>query len=116
LAEAFAVGPGGPRAKAQPAASLEVPGKLFVRALSCECGAARSVLRLKGRFGAGAQTCARCGRRMSAPGTGLTNVLQREALSARDLGRPLSTLGLLPADVIAIGDGRRTHFYELGHS
>jgi len=116
LAEAFAMGAGGPRAKTQAGASLEVPGKLFVRVLSCECGAERSVLRLKGRFGAAAQTCPRCGRRMSALGTGLANVLHREALSARDLAKPLSAFGLLPADVFAIGDGRRANFYELGHA
>lgn len=116
VAEAFALGSGGSRAKTQRAASLEVPGKQFVRALSCECGGRRALLRLKGRIGTPAQTCAKCGHRMSAPGTGLTNTLEREALSARDLGRPLSALGLLPADVIAISDGRRASYHELGHS
>jgi hypothetical protein len=108
------LGPGGARAQARAAASLEVPGKLFVRALGCECEGDRPVLRLKGRLGATARTCARCGKRMTPPGTGLTDVLRPEELSARDLAKPLSALGLQPADVIAISDGRRANFYELG--
>ncbi|HOX55992.1 MAG TPA: ThiF family adenylyltransferase [Candidatus Paceibacterota bacterium] len=114
LAEAFMLGPGGSRRAARAAASLEVPDKLFVRVLACECGAQRQVLRLKGRIGLRAQTCARCGGRMFPPGAGLTNSLRLDSLTARELARPLSALGLEPADVIAISDNRRTNYYELG--
>jgi molybdopterin/thiamine biosynthesis adenylyltransferase len=116
VAEAFALGSDGSNSKSQAAGVLEVPGKLFVRELACSCGARRSVLRLKGRFGAAAQACAKCGRRMSPTGTGLANVLARDALSPGDLAHPLSALGLQPADVIAIGERRQINFFELGRS
>ena len=74
------------------------------------------MLRLKGRFRGSQQTCARCGRQMSPLGTGLSNVLVREALSPRELARPLSALGLQPADVIAIGHQSQVSCFELGNS
>jgi len=116
LADAFALGTRGTSLSAQAAASLGVPGKLFVRELACRCGARRTGLRLGGRFGAAAQTCTQCGARMSPTGSSLTNVLARRALSPRDLAKPLSALGLQPGDVIAINAGARIGFFELGSS
>jgi molybdopterin/thiamine biosynthesis adenylyltransferase len=116
VAEVFALRGNGSTTKSGTGTFLEVPGKLFVRELACPCGARRSTLRLKGRFGTAGQACARCGGRMSPAGTGLTNVLARRSLSPRELARPLSALGLQSADVIAIGARCRVVFYELGYS
>ena len=87
-----------------------------MRELICACGQRRPVLRLKGRFSAAARTCGRCGGEMSPTGTGLTNAQTRGALSTRDHAKPLSALGLQPADVIAISVGRRINYYELGRA
>ena len=114
LKEAFALGPRGSKSTSHTAGSFEVPGKLFVLELACPCGQRRPGLRLKGRIAAAALACPKCGGRMSPPGTGLTDALARDALSPRDLARPLSALGLQPADVIAVGEGRRFNFFELG--
>jgi len=112
--EAFALGPGGSSPDSQAAEVLEVPGKLFVRELACPCGERRAGLRLKGRLGAAAQTCGKCGERMLPTGMGLINGLARGALSPRELAKPLSSLGLRAADVIAICCGSRVNFFELG--
>jgi len=112
VGDAFALSAG--RSKASVNAALEVPGKLFVRQLACQCGKTLQVLHLKGRFAAAGQACPGCGGRMLPLGTGLRNVLAREALSPCELARPLSTLGLQQADVIAIGKGSRLHYFELG--
>ena len=114
VADVFALGRSGSQANRAAAATLEVPGKLFVRELSCRCGARRGTLRLKGRFDSAAQTCAKCGGRMAPLGTGLTNVLVRSSLSPRELARPLTALGLLPGDVLSVGEGRRVSFFQLG--
>lgn len=116
VAEVFGLQGGGTTAKASPAAVLEVPGKLFVRELSCQCGERRSTLRLKGRFSAAAQTCAKCGGRMTALGTGLKNALSFSSLSQRELAKPLSALGLQTSDVIAVDDASQLNLFELGHS
>jgi molybdopterin/thiamine biosynthesis adenylyltransferase len=112
VGDAFALNAG--RAKPSVNATLEVPGKLFVRQLACRCGRTLQVLRLKGRFASVGQGCPGCGGRMLPMGTGLSNVLAREALSPRELARPLSTLGLQQADVISLGKGSRLHHFELG--
>jgi molybdopterin/thiamine biosynthesis adenylyltransferase len=114
LGEAFALGQKRTKSKSPVAAGLEVPGKLFVRELACQCGARRSGLCLKGRLGEALLTCKRCGRKMSPTGGGLSNVLARDALSPRELSKPLTALGLQPADIIAVGAGQRIGFYELG--
>jgi hypothetical protein len=116
LAEAFALGSGRSKPKSQLDTSLEVPGRLFARELGCPCGARRRALRLQGRFRASEQTCAKCGQRMVPLGSGLANVLARAALAPRELARPLSALGLQPADVIAIGERNRVAYLELGSS
>jgi hypothetical protein len=116
LGEMFAMGNGAVSSKAQPAARLEVPGKLFVRELNCQCGERSQRLHLKGRFKPADQRCAHCGKRMAPTGRGLTDVLMRNDLSRRDLHKPLSSLGLLSGDVIAVGNGRRTQFFELAAS
>jgi len=116
MAAAFALGEGRSSVKAKAAATLEVPGRLFVRELACQCGERRRVLRLKGRLRMSQQKCAKCGRRMSPLGTGLANTLRGDTLSSRELARPLSSLGLLPADVIALGRRNRLSCFELGSS
>jgi len=116
VAAALALGAGRSKVKAQAAATLEVPGRMFVRELACQCGERRRVLRLKGRLRSSQRICAKCGRIMSPLGTGLRNALVGDTLSPSELARPLSSLGLLPADVIALGRRNRLSCFELGNS
>lgn len=114
LRDVYELGPRGGNSRSRVPAGLEVPGKLFARELVCPCGARRSGLWLKGRLSASALACKRCGQPMSPTGTGLTNVLSRDALSPRDLEKPLSAFGFQPADIIVVSARRRLGFFELG--
>ena len=114
IAAALALGPGGSKAQLRTGVTLEVPGRTFVRELACQCGERRRVLRLKGRFRRAQQVCGKCGQLLAPLGTGLASALAAEALTPSELARPLSSLGLEPREVIAIGHNGRFSCFELG--
>jgi molybdopterin/thiamine biosynthesis adenylyltransferase len=97
------------------APDIGVPGTWFISRLTCRrCGAQRALLRLANRLRPAEERCRACGGEMLAAGTD-----RRERLSSAELppavrARPLSHLGLETGDIVAVGDGGRTQYVQLG--
>jgi hypothetical protein len=92
------------------AVEVSVAGQRFVHALTCTgCGSSRRVLEASRRVRSDAWPCS-CGSPMAPTGAHTADSLVRADLEPSTLAMKLAGLGLLPGDVMAVGD---THF-ELG--
>ena len=97
---------------------LRVPGKVFVKKLTCPgCGKVKSGLRLHHSLALGLKKriCSRCGEEMMASGLDMTHELDPSQLFQGTMDLPLRALGFRAGDVFSIFDpskGKESH-YEL---
>jgi molybdopterin/thiamine biosynthesis adenylyltransferase len=97
--------------------SLRVPTTNFVTRLTCSvCGSQRSLLRLANRLRPAQQRCRACGGEMLAAAADVRAALESAELPSALRGQPLSDLGLERADIVAVGDGDRAHYVQLGRA
>jgi molybdopterin/thiamine biosynthesis adenylyltransferase len=95
-------------------ASLRMDNHPLIARLSCPaCGRQRPVLRLKGRIPAGLRRCANCGCELLATGADMIDPIDADALTARELARPLAGLGFRAGDVFTVRRGNRDRHYQL---
>ncbi len=97
---------------------LQVPGKVFVKKLTCpECGKVNSGLLLRHRLGLKERICSRCGKEMAASGLDMTHELDPSQLAQGTMDLPLRAFGFRAGDVFRILDSRKKEsHYELSGS
>jgi molybdopterin/thiamine biosynthesis adenylyltransferase len=88
-------------------ASLAFGGRAIVERIDCPgCGFTRKVFQLNGRIRPSDRFCGRCNRQLLAAGFNMRAYVSAGALSARDAGRSLASLGLRGGDELGESGGK----------
>ena len=102
-------------ASANGSQSLRVPGKWFVRTLTCSsCGIVRPTLRLSSALNRAQPPCSKCAGTMIVAGTGVSERLELVKLTPRDRARTCAAIGIRAGEIIAIEGDSGTRHVEVG--